>query len=166
MNQANGIEAVVVLGSIFGLLGVSNPVLRCPGLALRCEGTKWVAIGHCGWGVLCAVRETLAGLQLMEHAPTTAGWPIPPRLPHPAPPQGLPSPGGAAIVGVCAPVAQWIEHRPPEPGAGVRVAPGACLHSTHGASAAASGRGPAVGRLLWEQEVVGSNPTAPTSLSL
>ena len=26
----------------------------------------------------------------------------------------------------CAPVAQRIEHRPPEPGAGVRVAPGAC----------------------------------------
>ncbi len=42
-----------------------------------------------------------------------------------------------------APVAQWIEHRPPEPGAGVRVAPGA-LRNPCGAwrSGSALGLGP------------------------
>ncbi len=40
--------------------------------------------------------------------------------------------GGRCYSGVVAPVAQRIEHRPPEPVAGVRVAPGA-LHNPFGA---------------------------------
>ena len=51
--------------------------------------------------------------------------------------------GGRCYSGVVAPVAQRIEHRPPEPVAGVRVAPGA-LHHPSGAwrSGSALGLGP------------------------
>ena len=51
--------------------------------------------------------------------------------------------GGRCYSGVVAPVAQRIEHRPPEPVAGVRVAPGA-LHHPFGAwrSGSALGLGP------------------------
>ena len=59
-----------------------------------------------------------------------------------------------------APVAQRIEHWPPESGAGVRVAPGAPFENPSLSSL--PGRSAAVARLVWDQEAVSSNLTAPT----
>ena len=65
-----------------------------------------------------------------------------------------------------APVAQRIERWPPEPGAGVRVAPGAPSIATGSKlewqGEQFSGRGAVVARMVWDHEVVSSNLTAPT----
>ena len=68
----------------------------------------------------------------------------------------------AAIVNGLAPVAQRIEHRPPEPGAGVRVAPGA-LQATylgnqrgvaqHGSALRLGRRGPGFKSRLPDQNI-------------
>ena len=46
------------------------------------------------------------------------------QFPRPTQPGRCGAAYGVSIIAGYAPVAQWIEHRPPEPGAGVRVSPG------------------------------------------